>query len=263
MEIEVKLEVFEGPLDLLLHLIDKNKVSIYDIPIVEITRQYLEYVQQMEKDDLSVVSDFLVMAATLLDIKSKMLLPPEEDEDGEEIDPREELVARLLEYKMIKQAAEELKEREDEAGNSLYREPHIPPEVAKYEPPLDLDELMSNVTLLRLHLIYEDILKKQQNKIDPIRSKFGTIEKQKVRLGDKMKNIFAYARAHHDRFSFRTLLEGQPDKENTIVSFLAILELMKVGQIKTSQEETFGDIIIEWNYDSEYTFTEQDMEQYE
>ena len=96
MVISYKLEKFEGPLDLLLHLIDKNKVDIYDIPIVEITRQYLEYVNQMEREDLNVVSDFLVMAATLLDIKSKMLLPVEVNEDGEEEDPRAELVARLL-----------------------------------------------------------------------------------------------------------------------------------------------------------------------
>ena len=96
MDLEIKLEVFEGPLDLLLHLIDKNKVNIYDIPIVEITAQYLDYVRQMDKEDLDLVSEFLVMAATLLDIKSKMLLPKEVDESGEEEDPRAELVERLL-----------------------------------------------------------------------------------------------------------------------------------------------------------------------
>ena len=100
MEIKVKLEAFEGPLDLLLHLIEKNKVNIYDIPIVEITAQYLEYVQAMEEEDLDVVSDFLVMAATLLDIKCRMLLPKETTAEGEEEDPRSELVERLLEYKM-------------------------------------------------------------------------------------------------------------------------------------------------------------------
>ena len=102
MAIPVKLEVFEGPLDLLLHLIDKNKVNIYDIPIVLITEQYMEYVNRMEKKDLNVVSEFLVMAATLLDIKSKMLLPKEVNEEGEEEDPRAELVEKLLEYKMYK-----------------------------------------------------------------------------------------------------------------------------------------------------------------
>ena len=102
MGINVKLQVFEGPLDLLLHLIDKNKVNIYDIPIVMITEQYMEYVDQMDKEDLDVVSEFLVMAATLLDIKSRMLLPKEVNEDGEEEDPRSELVRQLLEYKLFK-----------------------------------------------------------------------------------------------------------------------------------------------------------------
>ena len=104
MAISYKLEKFEGPLDLLLHLIEKNKVDIYDIPIVEITKQYLDYVNQMEKEDLNIVSDFLVMAATLLDIKSRMLLPVPETEEGEEEDPRAELVARLLEYKKYKKS---------------------------------------------------------------------------------------------------------------------------------------------------------------
>ena len=97
--IPVKLQVFEGPLDLLLHLIDKNKIDIYDIPIVEITNQYMEYIQAMDRADLNVMSEFLVMAATLLDIKCKMLLPKEVNEEGEEEDPRQELVEQLLQYR--------------------------------------------------------------------------------------------------------------------------------------------------------------------
>ena len=108
MGINVKLQVFEGPLDLLLHLIDKNKVNIYDIPIAMITEQYMEYVNQMDKEDLNVVSEFLVMAATLLDIKSKMLLPKEVNEEGVEEDPRAELVEKLLEYKLFKYMSYEL-----------------------------------------------------------------------------------------------------------------------------------------------------------
>ena len=96
MELKVKLEVFEGPLDLLLHLLDKNKVSIYDIPIVEITNQYLEYIREMQRQDLNIMSEFLVMAATLLEIKSKWLLPKEETEDEDEVDPRAELMEQLL-----------------------------------------------------------------------------------------------------------------------------------------------------------------------
>ena len=120
MAISYKLEKFEGPLDLLLHLIDKNKVDIYDIPIVEITRQYLDYVSHMEREDLNVVSDFLVMAATLLDIKSRMLLPAEVNEEGEEEDPRAELVARLLEYKRYKLMAQELLDMEEDAQGVLF-----------------------------------------------------------------------------------------------------------------------------------------------
>ena len=147
MEISYKLDNFEGPLDLLLHLIEKNKVSIYDIPIVLITEQYLEYVNQMDHEDLDVVSDFLVMAATLLDIKSRMLLPKvEKEEEEDEEDPRAELVRRLLEYKMYKYMAQELEEREQEAELLFFKEPTIPREVAKYEEPLDLDKLLDGLT---------------------------------------------------------------------------------------------------------------------
>ena len=128
--ITYKLEHFEGPLDLLLHLIEKNKVDIYDIPIVEITAQYLEYVRNMEREDLNIVSEFLVMAATLLDIKAKMLLPKEVNEEGEEVDPRAELVSRLLEYKRYKILAEELADREEGAARHFYKNSSLPPEVA-------------------------------------------------------------------------------------------------------------------------------------
>ena len=126
MAISVKLNVFEGPLDLLLHLIDKNKIDIYDIPIVEITDQYMEYLHSMEKEDLGVMSEFLVMAATLLDIKCKMLLPKEINEEGEEEDPRAELVQKLLEYKMYKYMSYELRDRLGDAqefitGNRIFR----------------------------------------------------------------------------------------------------------------------------------------------
>ena len=140
MGIPVKLQVFEGPLDLLLHLIDKNKIDIYDIPIVEITNQYMEYIKAMEKEDLNVMSEFVVMAATLLDIKCKMLLPKEVNEDGEEEDPRQELVEQLLEYKMYKYMSYELKDRELESERVMYKTPTIPQEVMEYEQPVNLDE---------------------------------------------------------------------------------------------------------------------------
>ena len=137
MAIPVKINVFEGPLDLLLHLIEKNKIDIYDIPIVEITDQYMEYLHSMEQEDLGTMSEFMVMAATLLDIKCKMLLPKEVNEEGEEEDPREELVQKLLEYKMYKYISYELKDYMDNAAGVFYKNPSIPDEVLKYREPVD------------------------------------------------------------------------------------------------------------------------------
>ena len=244
MELEVKLQVFEGPLDLLLHLIEKNKVDIYDIPIVEITEQYLDYVSKMPKDDLDLASEFLVMAATLIDIKSKMLLPKEVDENGEEIDPRAELVEKLIEYKVYKYAAVELRDMQVYAGKSLYKEPTIPDEVAKYAPPVDLDNLLKDVDLEKLNEIFKEVMKRQVDMIDPVRSKFGKIEKEEVTVSDKFIYIHEYMHTHH-KFSFRQLLEKQKSKMHIVVTFLAVLEMMKLGEIRVEQEETCGEIMIE------------------
>ena len=244
MGIPVKLEVFEGPLDLLLHLLDKNKVNIYDIPIVEITAQYLEYIEEMKRNDLNIMSEFLVMAATLIDIKSRMLLPATETEEEENEDPRSELVQQLLEYKMYKSMAYELRDLQLDAGKMLFKEPTIPPEVAEYEQPVDLKELIGDLTLAGLNAIFKSVMKKQVEKIDPVRSKFGKIEKEEVSLADKMALLEDYCQTHKE-FSFRSLLEAQTSKMEIIVTFLAILELMKVGKIVITQDETFADIQIQ------------------
>ena len=244
MDLEFKLQVFEGPLDLLLHLLDKNKVSIYDIPIVEITNQYMDYIRQMQKHDLNIVSEFMVMAATLLDIKSKMLLPAEESEEQDEEDPRAELVQQLLEYKLYKCMAFELKDRQVDAQRVFYKEPTVPDEVLAYQPPVDTKELVADLTLNQLNDIFKSVLKRQKDKIDPIRSKFGEIRKEEVSLEDKMGYLSEYA-GQHKNFSFRQLLEKQSSKMEVIVTFLAILELMKSGKILISQEHTFDDILIE------------------
>lgn len=244
MGIPVKLEVFEGPLDLLLHLIDRNKIDIYDIPIVEITNQYMEYIRNMQREDLNIMSEFLVMAATLLDIKCRMLLPKEVNEEGEEEDPRQELVEQLLQYKMYKYIACELKDREMDSDMVLYKSPSIPEEIEKYVEPVDLDKLLGDLTLQKLNSIFKDVMKRQTDKIDPVRSKFGKIEKEEVTLSDKFTYIHSYMR-DHKTFSFRQLLEKQHSKMHIVVTFLAILEMMKLGEIRVEQEETCGDIMIE------------------
>ena len=243
MAIPVKLEVFEGPLDLLLHLIDKNKIDIYDIPIVVITEQYLEYIRGMETSDMNVVSEFLVMAATLIDIKCRMLLPKEVNEEGEEEDPRAELVQKLLEYKMRKFMSLELKDRQVDAARNLYREQYLPPEVAAYRPPVNYEELIGDMTLNRLHEIFKSIIRRQENKIDPIRSQYGNIEKDEIDMDAKTLYVEAYAREHR-QFGFRKLLEKQASKMEVIVTFLIILELMKTSKIIISQESIFDDIMI-------------------
>ena len=243
MAIPVKLEVFEGPLDLLLHLIDKNKIDIYDIPIVEITEQYLDYIRKLKTSDMNVMSEFLVMAATLLDIKSRMLLPKEVNEEGEEEDPRAELVQRLLEYKMYKYMSFELKDRQVDAQRYLFREQQLPKEVESYRQPIDYEELIGEMNLKKLQDIFKSIVKRQVEKIDPIRSHYGNIERDEVDMDVKASYVEDYIKSHKT-CSFRQLLEKQHSKMEIIVTFLVILEMMKLGKIRIAQENIFDDILI-------------------
>jgi len=243
MSINVKLEKFEGPLDLLLHLIEKNKVDIYDIPIALITDQYLEYIKQMELEDLNIMSEFLVMAATLLDIKCRMLLPAEVNEEGEEEDPRAELVEKLIEYKMYKYMSFELKDRQIDAVRTVYKPQTLPKEVEEYIEPIDYEKLVGDMDLAKLNQIFKSIVRKQKDKIDPVRSKFGNIEKDEINLEEKQLQIEMYV-ATHKKFSFRALLEAQPTKMEIVVTFLVVLEMMKVGKIMIMQDKLFDDIMI-------------------
>ena len=243
MAIPVKLEAFEGPLDLLLHLIEKNKVDIYDIPIVEITNQYLDYIKAMQDADMNVMSEFLVMAATLVDIKCRMLLPKEVNEEGEEEDPRAELVQKLLEYKMYKYMSFELKDMQLESGFSLCKKETLPDEVKNFRNPIDYEQLIGDMNLNKLHEIFNFMMQRKEDKIDPIRSQFGNVEKEEVDMEAKAAYIEMYVAAHKT-FSFKNLLEKQHSKVEIIVTFLVILELMKIGKITIVQEDLFDDIKI-------------------
>ncbi len=244
MELKVKLESFEGPLDLLLHLIDKNKVNIYDIPISLITEQYMEYLKQMQQQDLNVMSEFLVMATTLLDIKAKMLLPAEVDEEGEELDPRADLVAQLIEYKMYKYISFELKDRQMDAAKNFFKKQTLPEEVLAYEAPINMEELVGDMNLHKLNEIFKNMMKRQVDRIDPVRASFGKIEKEEVNLEEVMGEMEEYCKTHKV-FSFREILTNSRSKMKMIVLFLSILEFMKMGKIQITQENTFDDIIIE------------------
>ena len=243
MSLSVRLEVFEGPLDLLLYLIEKNKIDIYDIPIVVITEQYLDYIRNMQRQDMNVMSEFLVMAATLLDIKCRMLLPKEVNEDGEEEDPRAELVQKLLEYKMYKYMAFELRDRQVDAAKTWFKKPMLPQEVRDYKAPIDYETLVGDVNLAKLNEMFKSVMRRQEDKIDPIRSRFGKIEKDEINLEKKQSFIEEFVK-NHKRFSFRKLLEKQGSKMEIIVTFMAVLEMMKQGMISIEQECAFADIMI-------------------
>ena len=243
MELLYKLEHFEGPLDLLLHLIEKDKINIYDIPIVHITKQYLDFVKDMG-EDAELMSEFLVMAATLLDIKAKMLLPKSKDEDsGEEVDPRAELVERLIEYKKCKLMARELADMEFDGERHLYKEPNIPKEVNNYKQPYNLDELFADIKIDKLKEIYEQILKKQDFRIDKQRSNFGTIKKETVSLEQKIRFVLEQVRLRR-KISFKSVLINTKSRLDVVVSFLAILELMKLSRLRVIQEGIGDEIML-------------------
>lgn len=243
MGIPVKLDVYDGPLDLLLQLIEKNKIDIFDIPIVEITGQYMEIISHMENKDMDIMSEFLVVAATLLKIKSRMLLPAKEEGETEETDPREELVERLLEYKTYKYASMELKEMQKDASMHFFREQSMPEEILSYKEEIDIGELLSGVTLYKLQVIFNSLIKKQADKTDPIRSRFGQIKKETISLEERVGYIEEYA-ASHGSFTFRRLLGAGAGKAVVIVTFLGVLELMKAGKLEIKQENIFDDIWI-------------------
>lgn len=243
MDFLPKLSAFEGPLDLLLHLIEKNKIDIYDIPIAEITDQYMEYLNGAEDEDPDFLSEFLVMAATLIEIKSKMLLPKEKD--AEEEDPRAGLVERLLEYKLYKYMSEELKDKEEEASGVFYKEASIPEEVKEHAAPVDYDVLLKGTTLEKLSAVFKEVMAKSlsSEKEEPVQSK--KIAREKISLPEKMESLRAYLKKN-PKTSFRALIEKEPTKANIIVTFLAVLELMKNGEISASEDRRGKEIDLLW-----------------
>ena len=242
--LNLKINDFEGPLDLLLHLIEKNKYDIFDIPIVEITNQYISYLDQLDETDMDTMSEFLVMAAQLICIKARMLLPKEEEPEDEEEDPRAELVRSLLEYKMYKYASYELKDMELDADKTFFKEASIPKEVRDYREEVDPAEVIGDTTLAQLNEIFQQLMRREVFRVDPVRSKFGTISRDEIKLEDRMVEIRNEILGLKS-INFRTLLGRKRGRMNLIVSFLAILELMKTGVITIRQEGLFGEILID------------------
>jgi segregation and condensation protein A len=231
---QVRIENFEGPLDLLLHLIKKNEINIYDIPVAMIARQYLEYLEAMEELNLNVAGDFLVMAATLLQIKSKMLLPVDEtaDDDEEGPDPREELVRRLLEYKGFKEAARQLDDQEKVWREIFWRE-----QALSVEEEVEEDLPLENVSLFDLVDALKDVLERNPS------SRLIEIEPDNLTVRERM-NLILETLEGKDSVSFAALFEGSSHRLLVVVTFLALLELMRLRVARVFQAETFGPILV-------------------
>ncbi|MDU1844319.1 MAG: segregation/condensation protein A [Niallia nealsonii] len=244
MHYNVKIDSFEGPLDLLLHLINKLEIDIYDINVAEITEQYLDYVHAMQVLQLDVASEFLVMAATLLAIKSKMLLPKHEEDllDDDlmyepEEDSREELIERLVEYRKFKEAADDLKEMELERGLIFTK------------PPSDLSDFSLNkeenakqeldVSLYDMLAAFQKLLKRKKLQA-PLMTK---ITRQEIPIENRMEEIVGFLRNKKGRISFDELFPIAT-KSHIVVTFLAILELLKRRQVFVEQEGNFADIFV-------------------
>jgi segregation and condensation protein A len=231
---QVRIDKFEGPLDLLLHLIKKNEINIYDIPIAMIAQQYLSYIEAMKDLNLTVAGEFLVMAATLLQIKSKMLLPVEEtaDDDEEGPDPREELVRRLLEYKTFKEAARQLDNQE-----RMWREIYSRPAALREDVAQSDETLLDNIGLFDLVDALQEILNRNPGK------KLLEIIPDNLTVRDRM-TVILEALEGQESIGFEALFEASCHRLVIIVTFLALLELIRVRTVRAYQAENFGPILL-------------------
>lgn len=233
---KVKIDTFEGPLDLLLHLVNELEIDIYDIPVAEITEQYMNYIHAMQRIELNIASEYLVMAATLLAIKSAMLLPKKEivSEDEYEEDPREELITRLIEYRKYKEAAEQLKEKELEENQIFTRTP------------VQFDDLFTNTPVVRgdisiydmLHALEKVFKRKTWNA--PLET---TVNRVEISIEQRMNEILELVQKQKAPILFEDLFPF-PSRNHIVTTFLAILQLLKNNEINCLQETHFHPIYI-------------------
>ncbi len=257
-----KLETFEGPLDLLLHLIDKAEIDIQDIPVSEITEQYMAYLQNMQELELEITSEFLVMAATLLSIKSKLLLPKppviEMDEfdfyEEDDIDPRAELVQRLIEYRKYKEIAQHLHEREWERSLIYSKEPE---DLSPFMPEVE-ENPVKGLHTSDLIAAFQRALSKAVK-----RTSYARIQRDEISVKDRIHEVVQTLESvgPGGRVLFSKLLHDEMERHEIVVTFLAILELMKMKQIWCFQENLFDDIVMEWRGEVRFDgFSEVDID---
>jgi segregation and condensation protein A len=231
---KIKLQQFEGPLDLLLFFIKRDELDIYNIPISQITKEFMEYLDMMENLNLEIAGDFILMASTLMQIKVRMLLPREKDEKGEEIDPREELVKALLEYKRYKEMTEEFSVLESEQRKVFYRGFFKGDEIEK---PEELQTLLKNISVYDLLQAFKMAVNKAEEEyVHEIKKINVTVEEQMNFILDKIKK--------DRKISFVNLVTGLKEKIRIIVTFIAMLELVKLRKIDLRESESFNDFEI-------------------
>ncbi|NJN42464.1 MAG: segregation/condensation protein A [Flammeovirgaceae bacterium] len=233
---EVRLPLFEGPFDLLLFFIERDELDIYDIPISKITQEFLEYIKQLEKLNVEIASEFILVAATLMRIKAKMLLPrPQLDEEGNEIDPREELVKHLLEYKKYKSVVEPLSKMEEQ---ELQKEPrgNLYKEIKALAESTNVEAELQDVDLFKLMTVFEKVLKRQEEeKNKPVHEVIQypyTIDGQKHFILSELKN--------QTKLSFEDLAGKVPSRIYLIFNFLSILEMLALGLLKINIGEGYN-----------------------
>lgn len=241
MSFEIKLPLFEGPFDLMLFFIERDELDIYDIPISKITRDFLDYIHHLEKMEIEVASDFILFAATLMKIKSKMLIPrPEIDENGEEIDPREELIRHLLEYKKYKSVILELASLEETRLAKVQRG-NILSELRQLSKADDVDAEMQDLDLYKLLKVFQKVMSKYNSRTDETKHTViqypYTIEQQKDFILEKM--------SLKDRVPFTEFISYKPEKIFVIYTFLAILELLQLAMVTITIGEGFNNFWVE------------------
>lgn len=227
----IRLECFEGPMELLMHLIEKNKIDIYDIPIASLTEQYIAYLDQYRTFNIEIASEFIVMAATLMQIKSRMLLPkPPKEKQEEEEDPRQELIQRILEYRRFKEVSNVMGDLQQQQEKHLSREPmelpvrHLPPRNLSLQ---ELLQAFANVLAVHREIRLPQVL----------------VEPEQFSVQDKMEEVISLLHRHDGKLQFQEIFTGDSRSE-LIATFLALLELIKLHTIKVCQPVQYGDIEI-------------------
>jgi segregation and condensation protein A len=238
---EIKLPLFEGPFDLMLFFIERDELDIYDIPIAKITQDFLEYIHHLEKMEIEVASEFILFAATLMKIKSKMLIPrPELDENGEEIDPREELIRHLLEYKKYKSVIADLAKLEEERLSKEKRG-NIASELKALSKVEDVEAEIQDLDLYKMLKVYQRVMAKFAARTDETKHTViqypYTIEQQKDFVLEKI--------AFRERVPFSEFVDYKPDKIFVIYTFLAILELLQLSQVTITIGDGFNNFWVE------------------